>query len=251
LTARPLGAIIDHGARPVEGARFASRRKPRAVDGSGAMEGPMKLVLWLFFLVSPVPGIIAYLASDALVLGDSAYLAAQIAGISAFCWFSGQFLLASKPFGMVSALGAVGHQRLHVALAALGILASHAHWAIKAFAFGAEYEPYVIAGHAAMSLLSVASLAAWLLISPLGIARKKPVVALRAALSKSGLTWPRVRAVHSCVALAALALVFHVFSAWSTTMSWLPASWMATWFGASFASFLVYRIRGRESVGGR
>jgi hypothetical protein len=204
----------------------------------------MKLVAMLAFLLSPLPPVALYLAGGSLSTMEPLYLVAQVCGIAAFSYFIGQFLLAGKPFGLGSLLGAKDHQRLHVALAALGIFTSHAHWYVKAVVFGMPYEPFVIAGHVAMALFSVASLAALVLISPLAIA--KPFSRLRQALAGIGLDWKRARAVHQAVALGALALAFHVLSAWSTQMSWYAFAWMAAYLLASLAAFVAYRIRGRK-----
>jgi predicted ferric reductase len=187
-----------------------------------------------------------YLASKGWHLSGSGISA--VLGVCAFVLVCNQLILASRPAPIVKALGQKGLRSLHSAMPAAIIVLAVAHRLIKA-SIGFDIESFQAdLGAAALVLIVVLSLLAFLLIATIGGKLGDKLKALRAGLAgKPGISYKASRAVHAALALAVPLLCLHLFLASSADFSRNPLGslWLAAYALFSIYLFLKYRISGR------
>jgi predicted ferric reductase len=182
-----------------------------------------------------------------------AYSVSVVLGLAAFTIFANQFLLASRPAFLVSALGQKRLLTLHQTLPAVGLAAAVAHRTVKGMV-GMDLEsPQAALGGIALLVFFLAVLAAAFLMANTFWMRAGALKAARTAFqAKTGLTYKRMRAVHNVTVAAVVLVLVHALLASSSDFAVNPtgAAWLVFWLVLCLGSYARYRVSGRKSKPG-
>jgi predicted ferric reductase len=175
---------------------------------------------------------------------------AQIAGICAFTYITGQLILAARPFGLDKWLGVQNLLGFHSLMAIVGLCAGIFHYIVKFFIMESGYTVQTIFGFCSLILLLAMAVFTYLFISNTFVAKWKWIKRLREFSAKNWKwTYKGLRAVHNVMNLAVAGLIVHVLLASSLAYMTGALIWLLSWLGLGIVLYLVYRFRQRKGLG--
>lgn len=209
-----------------------------------------KKLFYILFFLSPLIPITFYYVSIGAIY-DS-YTLSIILGVYAYVLVCNQFYLASQPAWLISLLGAKSVRSLHSTSPLFMLLLILFHFIIKLF-FGFTITTIqAILGLIAFTLLFLGIFFALFLFVNTIVTKREKFSKLRTTLyAKSGLTYQKVRSLHSFLVVAGLLILIHAILASTSTFSYNPwgVGILILWMFFTLFSYLRYRLTGRNKKG--
>lgn len=209
-----------------------------------------KIVFYIgFFLLPLIPIVFYYISAGAIY--DS-YTLSIILGVYAYVLVCNQFYLASQPAWLISLLGAKSVRSLHSTSPLFILLLILIHFIIKLF-FGFTITTIqAILGLTAFILLFLGIFSALFLFVNTVVTKREKFSMLRTTLyAKIGLTYQKMRRLHSFLVVAGVLILIHAILASTSTFSYNPwgVGILILWMLFTLFSYLRYRLTGRNKRG--
>ncbi len=209
----------------------------------------LKLLFRLVWIATPIPFVLIY-RQEWWFADPSSFTSelSTIVGVSAFIWFSGQLVLAARPFGLARWFGVPQLLNLHALMAVFGFAAVQAHFFLKSSApdFAPSFQ--TMFGFIANLIILLGSIFAYLSMSNAPGTKAAWLQRIRKTIKeKWQLSYPRLRLIHNLLALAVLLAMVHVLLATNTQYTQYASIAMASWLGVGVLLLVIYRIRKRAN----
>jgi len=206
-----------------------------------------RAVFYIAYFLTPV--VPAFFYINATSSGVDAYSVSVALGVVAFVLLCNQFILASRPGWVVTALGLKKLLAFHGTMPLVILAIAGMHRGLKAGVGFPLDSAQAIIGSLSFLVFVLAAVFAVVFLATINLPAALKLREFRKwAQDHLGLSYKLTRAFHNVTVLAGIAIAVHVLLASSSDLASNPAGavWMVAWLLLSLGLYARYRLHGRK-----